>query len=138
MQENIDLIHESSKEISHGLITLEQIHVPVYRETKANADKIEVVIQEISKVDDDLRREYERLKKQQNELMLRAETLKPNEFWKNIPLISIFLYDKKMTKIHRLNTEAENIDSQKTEKETRMRKINDIFLNVQSYLIPSL
>ena len=41
--------------MSHGLIVLENIHVPVYRETKANADKIEVVIKEISEVDDNLR-----------------------------------------------------------------------------------
>jgi len=33
MKENLDLIYESSREISHGLIMLEQIHAPVYRET---------------------------------------------------------------------------------------------------------
>lgn len=69
MKENLDLIHESSREISLSLIFLEQIHAPVYRETKANADKIEVVIQEISKVDDELRREYERIKAEQSELI---------------------------------------------------------------------
>ena len=62
MKENIDLIYEASQDLSHGLIVLENIHVPVYRETKANADKIEVVIKEISEVDDNLRQEYEKLK----------------------------------------------------------------------------
>ena len=55
MREKIDLIYKAFKNLSHGLITLEQIHVPVYRETKANADKIEIVIKEISEVDDNLR-----------------------------------------------------------------------------------
>ena len=104
--------------------------MPVFRETKENADKIEVVIQEISKVDDDLRREYERLKSRQNELMQRAESMKPSEFWKNIPLVRWILYDKKMNKINQLNSEADEIDSKKTEKQERMRKVNDIFLNV--------
>ena len=37
MKENLDLIYESSREISHGLLMLEQIHALVYRETKSNA-----------------------------------------------------------------------------------------------------
>lgn len=44
MRENLDLIYESSRDINHGLIMLEQIHAPVYRETQNNSDKIEVVI----------------------------------------------------------------------------------------------
>ena len=64
--------------------------------------------------------------------------MKPNEFWKSIPLVRWILYDKKLNKMAQLKDEATELDSKKSEKEERMRKINDIFLNVQSFLIPSL
>ena len=64
--------------------------------------------------------------------------MKPNEFWKSIPLVRWILYDKKLNKMSQLKDEATELDSKKSEKEERMRKINDIFINVQSFLIPSL
>lgn len=103
MKENIELLYESSKDINHGLIMLEQIHSPVYRETKMNADKIEVVIQEISQVDDELRREYDKIKSEQTELLQKAQQMKPNEIWKKIPLLKIWMYDKQMGKVSMLN-----------------------------------
>ena len=33
MKDNLEMIYESSRDISHGLILLEQIHAPVFRET---------------------------------------------------------------------------------------------------------
>ena len=56
--------------------------------------------------------------------------MKPNEFWKSIPLVRWILYDKKLNKMIQLKDEATELDSKKSEKEERMRKINDIFLNV--------
>jgi len=56
--------------------------------------------------------------------------MKPNEFWKSIPLVRWILYDKKLNKMAQLKDEATELDSKKSEKEERMRKINDIFLNV--------
>ena len=103
MKENIELLFESSKDINHGLIMLEQIHGPVYRETKMNADKIEVVIQEISQVDDELRREYDKIKSEQSELLQKAQQIKPNEIWKKIPLFKYWMYDKQMGKVSILN-----------------------------------
>ena len=77
--------------------------------------KIEEVIQEISKVDDDLRADYDRIKNEQSQLLQKVEKIKPNEIWKSIPVVKWILYDKKIEKINTLNTQANQLDIEKQE-----------------------
>lgn len=48
------------------------------------------------------------------------------------------MYDKKIEKKSELNNQASMLDVEKSERQERMKKINEIFLNVQSFLMPSL
>lgn len=62
MCENIDLINESTKEINIGLIRLEQIHAPVFKQTELDGKQVKKVMDEIYAVDKNLKQEYDEIK----------------------------------------------------------------------------
>ena len=64
MCENIDLINESTKEINIGLIRLEQIHAPVFKQAELDGKSVKKVMDEIYAVDKDLKAQYDEIKLQ--------------------------------------------------------------------------
>jgi len=48
--------------------------------------------------------------------MKKAGDLKPNEFWKYIPIARTLFYDNKLLAVKRLENQADALDSKKGEK----------------------
>lgn len=138
MCENIDLINESTKDINFGLIKLEQIHLPVFKQAELDGKSVKKVMDEIYTVDKSLKAEYDEIKLQQIQKKQQAEMIKPSETWRYIPIAKWVLYDPKIKKVNELLKESEQLDQEKSVRQTKINNINKIFANVDFYLIPSL
>ena len=55
-----------------------------------------------------------------------------------VPILSRYLYDKKMKKKEDLINQTRTLENQKEDKNSKMNNINRIFANADVFLIPAL